>query len=279
MAINSYFFNAVLDGGVYDRAYNAEDMTSYLAELVGNGVFPNPSTCLQVRAGTGMNVIVAPGSGWIKSHKMINTADATLAITTSDVILNRIDAVIFYLDLDTRSMGIAVKTGTPASTPTAPSMTRTATRYEMCLAEVRVNKQITAVTDGMITDTRMNSTVCGIVQGLIQQIDTSTLWEGEQARFNEWMENVQSQFDDFKQFSKLEGIITTQTEDFYTFDVTDYVASYSFAYDILELYINGFHLTGNDYTRSNNTVTLTTPIEKTGAVIDIVVYHLVNPDA
>ena len=65
MAVNSYFFNAVLNDGVYDRIYNAEDVTSYLANIVGNGVFPNPSTQLQVRAGTGMQVIVGAGSGWI----------------------------------------------------------------------------------------------------------------------------------------------------------------------------------------------------------------------
>ena len=83
MAINSYFFNAVLNDGVYDRVYNADDMTSYLDLLVGNGVFPNPSTQLQVRAGTGMNVIVGAGSGWINGHKMVNTADYAYTLRTS----------------------------------------------------------------------------------------------------------------------------------------------------------------------------------------------------
>ena len=56
MAIKGYFFNAVESGGTYDRVYNAEDVTSYLDLIVGSGVFPNPSTNLQVRASTGMNV-------------------------------------------------------------------------------------------------------------------------------------------------------------------------------------------------------------------------------
>ena len=278
MAINSYFFNAVLSGGTYDRIYNAEDVTSYLDGIVGSGVFPNPSTNLQVRSSTGMNVIVGAGSGWINGHKLVNTADMTLAITASDVILIRIDAVIFYVDLTTRTMGIEVKTGTAASTPSAPAMTRSATRYEMCLAQISVAKQVTAITAAMITDTRGNSNLCGYVQGLIQQIDTSTLWEQQQAMFDEWFESVQNQFVAGKQFKKLEGIYTTQAANEASFNVLTYVPSYSFAYDILEVYINGIHLTGNEYTITNNTVTLETPIQDAGAVVDFVVYKSIDPD-
>lgn len=278
MAVNSYFFNAVLNEGVYDRLYNAEDITSYLNLLVGNGVFPNPSTQLQVRASSGMNIIVGAGSGWINGHKMVNTADLTLTVTASDVILNRIDAVIFYVDLFTRTMGIEMKNGTAASSPVAPAMTRTNNRYEMCLAQISVPKQATSITAAQITDTRANSDLCGIVQGLIQQIDTTTLWEQQQAQFNDWMASVQSQFDQFKQFSKLEGIYTTQTANESSFNVKTLIPSYAFAYDILEIYINGIHLTGNEYTLSNNVVTLETPIEKAGSVVDFVVYHMVNPD-
>lgn len=276
MAVNGYFFNAVLSEGVYDRVYNAEDMTSYLDQLVGNGVFPNPSTQLQVRAGTGMNVIVGAGSGWINGHKMVNTADLTLAVTASDVVLNRIDAVIFYVDFTTRSMGIQIKTGTLAASPVAPSLVRTNDRYEMCLARIKVNKQITAITTSMITDTRGNSSLCGIVQGLIQQVDTTTLWQQQQAQFEEWMEAVQTQFDDFKVFKKLEAIVTTTTANQSTFNVKTLIPSFAFAYDILEVYINGIHLNGNEYTLSNNVVTLEIPIEKAGAVVDFVVYHMVN---
>lgn len=279
MAINSYFFNAIESEGVYDRVYNAEDMTSYLDLLVGNGVFPDPSTQLQVRASSGMDVIVAAGSGWINGHKIVNTADLTLTLAASDVLLNRIDAVIFYVDLSLRTMGITVKTGAVASSPSAPTMTRTSTRYEMCLAQISVAKQITAITSAMITDTRGNSSLCGYVQGLLQQIDTTTLWQQQQAQFEEWFAGVQDQFVAGKQFKKLEGIYTTVQANEASFNVLTYVPTYSFAYDILEIYINGIHLTGNEYTISNNTVTLETPIEEAGAVIDFVVYKSVDTTA
>lgn len=275
MAINSYFFNAILDDGVYDRTYNADDITSYLDLLVGNGVFPNPSTQLQVRAGTGMNVIVGAGSGWINGHKMVNTADLTLSVTAADVVLDRIDAVIFYVDYTQRTMGISIKTGTAAANPVVPSMTRSSTRYEMCLARIYVAKQTTAINAGMIADTRGFSNVCGYVQGLIQQIDTTTLWQQQQQEFDDWFAGVKDQFEAGKVFKKLEGIYTTQTANEASFNVLTYVPTYSFAYDILEVYINGIHLTGNEYTISNSTVTLETPIEEAGAVIDFVVYKSV----
>lgn len=279
MAIEGYFFNAIENEGTYDRIYNAEDVTSYLDKLVGNGVFPNPSTQLQVRAGSGMNVIVGAGSGWINGHKMINTSDLTLAVTSSDAILNRIDAVIFYVDFDQREMGIEVKTGTLAATPVAPALIRNNSRYELCLAQITVNKQITAITAAMITDTRGNSNLCGYVQGLIQQVDTSTLWEQQQAQFNDWFDGVQDQFVNGKLFKKLEGMYTTTQSNEASFNVLDYVPTYSFAYDILEVFINGFHLNSNEFTLSNNTVTLEIPIEEPGAVIDFVVYKSVDPDA
>lgn len=280
MAIQSYFFNAVNNAGTYDRVYNADDMTNYLDMLVGNGVFPNPSTNLQVRAASpaSMNVIVGAGQGWINGHKMINTAAMTLAITAADVLLNRIDAVVFYVDFNARSMGIAVKTGTLAASPVAPTLQQDTTRFELCLAQISVNKQVTAITDAMITDTRGLSNLCGYVQGLIQQVDSTTLFQQFQDAFNTWFDAVQEQFKAIKAIRKYEGVYTTQTANESSFNVLTYVPHYLFAYDILEVFINGIHLNGNEYTISNNTVTLETPIEEAGAVVTFVVYQYVNDE-
>lgn len=277
MAILGYFFNAVESGGEYDRVYNAEDVTSYLDKLVGNGVFPNPSTQLQVRAGSGMNVIVGTGQGWINGHKIINTADLTLAIDSSDVLLNRIDAVVFYVDFDAREMGIEVKKGTLASTPTAPSMTRTSTRYELCLAQISVPKQITAITTALITDTRGNSNLCGFVQGLIQQMDSTTLFAQWQSQFETWFEAAKQEFQQGKIFKKIEGIYNTQTANENTFNVLNYVPQYSYLYDILEVYVNGIHLNGNQYTLRNSTVVLASPVAA-GTNITFEVYQSVSDD-
>lgn len=196
--INSYFFNALPNpDGTWDREYNAENMSDYLNLLIGSGVFPNPSTNLQVMASSGFNIVVKAGSAWINGKKMENTTDYSITLDGSDVLLNRIDRVIFYLDTQAREMGIDVIKGTPATNPVAPDLTRTATRQEYCLATVAINKQVSAISQADITDTRADSDVCGWVAGLIQQVDTSTLFNQWQAAYSNYYAAVQQQLNDF----------------------------------------------------------------------------------
>ena len=279
MAINYYFFNAVESGGVYDREYNAEDVTSYLKGLVGSGVFPDPSTSLQVSASTVMKVNVGAGMGWINGHKIENTATLQLTLDASDVLLDRIDDIIFYVDHTTREMGIEIKKGTLSATPVAPTLQRDSDRWEMCLAQISVAHQVTTITAAMITDTRANSSLCGIVQGLIQQIDTTTLWQQQQDAFDAWFASVQSQLQTALAVRRLEGTYQTLNSNEDTFDVTDYVATYSYVYDILDVYINGIHLNTSEYTLSGSVVTLAIPIVSPGAVVTFEVTQSYDPNA
>lgn len=215
MAIKSYFFNAMRNSqGIYDRVYNAQDFTSYLDKIVGSGVFPNPSTNLQVMASSGMNIIVKAGSGWINGHKMVNTIDYPMTLANSDVLLDRIDRIVFYVDYSVREMGIAILQGTPASNPSAPAITRDDTRIEYSLATIRVKKQVTSITQANITDTRGNSSVCGYVQGLIQQVSTETLFAQWQDAFNTYYANVEQQLEDFMETLTQELRVNTYIKDF-----------------------------------------------------------------
>jgi hypothetical protein len=257
MAIKGYFFNAVQSGGVYDRIYNAEDVTSYLSNLVSNGVFADPAYQLQVRASSGMQVIVNEGEGWINGHKIVNTEDMILSVDSSDILLDRKDRVICYLDLSTREMGIEVKKGTPSSTPSAPALTRNGERYELGLAIIKVNHGISSITNSMISDSRPNSAVCGFVRGLVEQVDTEDLFLQYEAAYaeqlekmNEWEAEMETSFDNWS---------STLTE---TLNVNTYIKSYQkdieisrsttgyqttldmsgYSYredDIIDVYING----------------------------------------
>ena len=268
MAIQGYFFNAVKTDDTYDRVYNAEDVTSYLDKVVGSGVFPNPSTQLQVTAGTGMQVIVAPGQGWINGHKMINDADLPLTIEAADVLLARIDAVIFFVDLTDREMGIEVKTGTAAAAPTAPALTRNSTRYEMMLATVYVAKQATAITQSVIQDTRPNNQVCGWVTGLIEQVDTSTLfvqyqaayaamasqmeaWQAaQQTAFETWLATLTQQLQVGAYVTKFEKSASNPADNTLVLDMAGYAYEAS---DVILAYINGLSANeGTDWTLDNS---------------------------
>lgn len=277
MAISSYFFNAVLDGqGNYDRIYNSEDVSSYLDKIVGNGVFPTPATQLQVSAANGMAVVVQPGQGWIDGHKIVNSSVLTLDIAASDVLLNRIDAVIFYVDYTAREMGIEVKQGTAAATAVAPSMTRNDTRYEMCLAQVSVAKQVTSITNSMITDTRGIASVCGYVVGLIEQVDAEGLWQQWNDEFTDWFAQVKDTLATVTLLQKLEQVFTTTSASVSSFNVSEYIPSYKYSIDILEIYVNGLRLDDNEYSTYQNTVTLASPITHAGTEVSLVVYKSID---
>lgn len=276
MAINSYFFNAVLNGSTYDRTYTANDFTSYLKELVSNGVFINESNNLQVVSSSGMSAIVKAGSGWIDGHKLDNTADYVVNFDSSDVLLDRIDRVIFYTDSVERAMGIKVLKGTPATNPVAPTLTRNETRYEMALASVLIKKQATSITTANITDTRHDKAVCGVVKGLIEEIDTTSIFNQYNAAFNSWFNNVKTELSTSTLLRKYESTYKTTTLNETQFDVISHVVNFNYNLDILDVYVNGQRLNTNEYTLNESVVTLALPIDIIGTPITFVVYKSVD---
>lgn len=247
MAVKGFFFNAVKSGGTYDRTYNAENFTDYLRQIVGNGVFPIPANQLLVSAGTGMQVIVASGNGWINGFKITNTADLPLTIDGSDILLDRIDRVIFYVDMTERAMGIEVLKGTPASSPVAPSLTQTDTRYELCLATVEVDHGTTTINAGMITDTRLDSSVCGYVAGLIQQLDTTGLYQQFTYQFNHWFDMLTENLliETYIQKYSKRVVLSASQSNVIPLDMGGYTY---YERDVIEVYINGlFASDGYDY--------------------------------
>lgn len=277
MAIESYFFNAIKDAsGTFDRTYSAQDFTNYLDLLVGNGVFPNPTTNLQVTASSGMNIIVKAGAGWIKGHKLVNTADMIFKVDASDVLLNRIDRIVFYVDWSNRNMGISILKGEGATNPVAPPLTRNDTRYEMSLATIAVNKQVTAITQSMITDTRGNSSVCGWVQGLIQQLDSSGLFAQFDHLFNDWFSNIKEDLSTSTLLRKFEGTYYTRIVNERTFDVVQFVPQYNHNLDVLEVYVNSQRLNNNEYTMNGSVVTLVNALDVIETEVSFVVYKSID---
>lgn len=190
----SSFFNAELKGEEYDRVYLAEDYARYFASFIGNGIFPIPSTNLQVIAdGTTMNLTLKQGKAWINGYFYENTEDLTLSIDVADGVLNRIDRVVVRLDFINREIKTYVKKGTFASSPVAPTLQRNADMYELALADIRIDKGVTKLVQADITDLRNNNNFCGLVAGVVQQIDTTNLFAQFQSTFDIWFENIKDQ--------------------------------------------------------------------------------------
>ncbi len=247
MAIKSYFFDAVYDGDTYDREYTSGDFASYLDKIVGNGVFSNPSTNLQVMASSGMDIVVKAGQAFIDGHKLVLDADMSFTLDNSDVLLDRIDRVVVYLDMTNSVMGIKVKKGTPDSPAVVPDLVREPTLQEYCLANVRIAAQATAISQTAITDTRPDTQICGFVSALVEQVDTATLYAQYQTAYQQFYESTQEQLEAFMETLTEELGVSTYIKEYrkqftaqnplvVPLNMSNYTYSSS---DVIQVYING----------------------------------------
>ena len=194
MAWTSGFFNSV-NG---DRLYNADQMSRIFEGLITDGVYESVANKLAVQPNSGMTIQIATGRGWFGRHWVNNDSEYKLTVAQSDVILNRYVAVVIKVD-DTDAVRDAVpylKYSDYATTPVKPTMTRTETVKEYCLAYIYIKAGSTAITASDIEDTRQDTNLCGWVTGLIDQITPDTLYTQFTALFNEWFSGLQDLIDE-----------------------------------------------------------------------------------
>ena len=190
---------------VYDRAVSSAPLRKLIKKLFSDGVMPNPSTNLQVAAGTGMNVIVKPGFAICNGCMKLEEEQVTLAVQAADASSGRIDTVVLRLDDNdaVRSCELAVLTGTPSANPVRPELTRNASIWEIGLADIKVSANSTAITNANITDTRYETARCGVISS-ISEFDTTFLYQQiladlaqfkteEQANFLAWFAEMKDQ--------------------------------------------------------------------------------------
>ena len=188
MAWTSGFFNSV-NG---DRLYNADQMSRIFEGLITDGVYESVGNKMAVQPNSGMTIQIATGRGWFGRHWVNNDSEYTLTLAESDVVLNRYCAVCIRVD-DTDAVRDAVpylKYSEFATTPVKPSMIRTETVKEYCLAYIYIKAGATAITASNIEDTRANEALCGWVTGLIEQLSSATLFDQFTALFNEWFSGL-----------------------------------------------------------------------------------------
>lgn len=255
MAVTYGFFNSVNQ----DRLYNADQMSEYFKGLVSDGVYESVGDALQVVANSGMTVNVKTGRAIIDCKWLENDAIMPLTITQSHPTLNRYTAVVVRLDVSNRLMEITTVDGTPASSPTQPSITNTDLVMEICLAMIYVGAGVTNITQAYIKDMRASSS-CGWVTGLIEQVDTSTLFMQWQTAYEEFYQSFESWFDTLTSELQVNTYITRTYADYtVTKNNTTYVdlpTSLNYVVgDILDVYVGGILLSPTEYTIMKNEVT------------------------
>jgi hypothetical protein len=193
--MRSWCFDSVateVDGvTTYDREYGSAEFREVMRKLVGDGVYADPANNMQVTASGGLSVSVLPGYCWIKGA--LGIVDEAETLTLDATTRNRVDLIVarFDLSLAARDIHLVVVKGTEGST-VAPTLTRNDSVYEICLARVQVSATVTNITPANITDTRHDAAVCGIVTGVIDQIDTTNLFAQYESAFNGFMQQLET---------------------------------------------------------------------------------------
>ena len=166
-----------------------------------SGVFAADNNAAVTAVQNEMAVNISDGLGWMANsgkdgvvwwidQEAVNGAKLKAQIDPADSALNRIDRIIVewkttnYVDYPE----IKVLKGSISANPTAPALTNNSTVRQISLARVRVAAGTTAITASMITDERLDASVCGLVTESIR-IDTSMI----DAQFKAVLQETQNQ--------------------------------------------------------------------------------------
>lgn len=245
MAITYGFFNSS-DG---DRVYNADDVNTFLEGLISSsGIFANVDNMFQVTSASDMAINVGSGKAMINNHWVRNNAAETITLNAAHALLNRYDAIVLRLEVTNRDIILTTIEGTNATTPVKPSIQRSAQYYDLCLAYVYVPAGSTAISQSNIEDTRLNSSLCGLITGLVQQLDTSQFyaqleaWKTEQqSEFETWQSGQESAFETW--FSTLTDELAINT---YIEEYTKNVAGTNSEIEVIDLDMDGYTYSPDD---------------------------------
>ena len=194
------FFNDIDD----DRVYFAEDFARHLAKYFTNGIFNNE---LQVIANNDMTITIKEGDANIEGYRYTNTGDLTKTIDTADGALKRIDNVVIRLDLTNRLISAQIIKGTFSDKPSAHSLVRSSTTYDIKLAEIYVDNGVTSITQSAIKDTRFDKNVCGNVVSTVETIDTTDVYNQLYTKFEEIIQQETTEFTDW--FNRIKNQLDT----------------------------------------------------------------------
>lgn len=168
---------AIITYPLNDVDYTAEDAETYLCTRT-SGVYAAesfPATVTEAR-----KITIGPGMAWInngtfKGKSVVSTENVSVAIPIADGALPRIDRIVLRFTKSTNESTFEVKTGTPASNPVAPTLTRSELLYELGLYTVSVPAGSLTVSAADVTNTMLDESVCGLMRDGVTGLPTGTL--------------------------------------------------------------------------------------------------------
>lgn len=212
-----------------DEYIGAEDVMRWLHGRT-SGVFGADKNASVAPVIDSMGVTVSDGNGWLANDAgngvvwwVENEAKTgnklALSVDMADGILNRIDRVVVswettnYVALPE----VSILKGTPATNPVPPALTNSDTLRQISLARITIPAGTTAITGDMITDERLDSSVCGIVTEKVG-VDTSVMqaqfeafWAKNVADFEAYMAHQKAKWDEFMANIAESGLVPIPT--------------------------------------------------------------------
>src|SRR5699024_8459768 len=164
MAERMYFFDSTKDD---KRIYQAADFARFHHQIIGNGVSNDANKPnLKVEENKNLDVHLGAGYMFANGYMYENTATKTLKVDTASSTNDRIDRVIIRFDSnpEERKIYATIKKGTASANPSPPPVERSNYIHEMSVAQIRVKKGSSVITQSQITDERTNDAVCGYIQ-------------------------------------------------------------------------------------------------------------------
>lgn len=167
--------DAVLVNGKYDREFNAADWARATNMMYDTGVHPVPDDALHVVAvNDRMEISVSPGRAFVRGHCYINDTPLHFEINTANANYNRKDIIVIRQSNTDRRTFALYRWGEPGGAPEPPALIRNDDEYEIQVAEILVKAGAQSITQADITDTRQDSSVCGLSIVPLYHVDLET---------------------------------------------------------------------------------------------------------
>lgn len=240
-----------------DREYYADSFNKFFEGLIAsNGIFENVDGAFNVTPGEGLTVNVASGKAMVNSCWVRNDSTEVIGISAAHNVFDRWDMLTLRWDSTTRNVTLCMTQGEVASNPQKPKPLRATTQHEIVLAYIYVSANATTISVANITDCRYDTDLCGVITGLIKQVNTTNIYRQYEAQFvklieqfTAWQTEQQTAYASW--FSTLTGDLNVNTHLTRTVanyrttreDGTQYIdvpAPLNYTEDdILDVYVNG----------------------------------------
>lgn len=161
----------------HDRRYSSIQFGSIFDGVIRDGVFQHVGSRMMVSQNSGMMISVGTGRAWFNHTWTYNDSILPLTVSQSEVILDRVDAVV--LEVDAREEGrtntIKIVKGTPTSkNAKPPAMLKEKNRWQYPLAYIKVAAGVTSIRTADITN-KVGTSDCPFVTAPLDKMSIDDL--------------------------------------------------------------------------------------------------------